>query len=239
MFSMPPFFKEIFKHLPSALLDVISWGEMLKEVTKLSNRILTKKGAPSGILGVENMELVEELTGAKLERSHGEKILQLYFSQIMNNSQFFLDFRLKHFSQIDNQIQWSPGGLWAQMDPPFLRGMRKIYLGYYDHDDALFLQGMLECGLVKKEWQEAKRNEVIEVFKKHFSSGREETISFDIEVFKESFTQIFKTLVKNKIQLDKNFLYLGIMLVTLYLCLDELGGEYDVSAIFKNAHPHP
>ena len=51
--------------------------------------------------------------------------------------------------------------------------------------------------------------------------------------FQKSFTEIFKTLVKNKIMLDKNFLYLGIMLVTLYASLSEIGGEYDVSGIFN------
>ena len=45
MLSVPPFFKDIFKHLPSALLDLISWKEMIYEVGILSNRILTNKGA--------------------------------------------------------------------------------------------------------------------------------------------------------------------------------------------------
>ena len=59
-----------------------------------------------------------------------------------------------------------------------------------------------------------------------------------MEDFQASFAKIFQTLVNNKIQLDKNFLYLGIMLVTLYLSLSELGGEYEVSTIFKDCMDH-
>lgn len=59
-----------------------------------------------------------------------------------------------------------------------------------------------------------------------------------MEDFQASFAKIFQTLVNNKIQLDKNFLYLGIMLVTLYLSLSELGGEnFDIRHSFKREYP--
>ncbi len=243
MFSVPPFFKDIFRHLPSALLDLISWKEMIYEVGILSNRILTNKGATEVSnelkkLNIDHFELVSQLKDSVPNPDWGNKILMIYFYQIMNNSQLFLDFRLKLFSQSENKIQWSPGGLWAQMDHDFISGIRKVYQGYYFNDDALFIKGMLESGLVKREWSEEKKNEVIEVFKKHFSNGRNERITFTMEDFQNSFAKIFQTLVKNKIQLDKNFLYLGIMLVTLYLTLDELAGEYDVSSIFKDCVDH-
>lgn len=243
MFSVPPFFKDIFQHLPSALLDLISWKEMIYEVGILSNRILTNKGATQVSnelkkLNIDHFELVSQLEDSTPNPHWGNKILMIYFYQIMNNSQMFLDFRLKHFSQAENKIQWSPGGLWAQMDPHFISGIRKVYRGYYFNDDSLFIKGMLESGLVKREWSEEKKNEVIEVFKKHFSNGRNERITFTMEDFQASFAKIFQTLVKNKIQLDRNFLYLGIMLVTLYLTLDELAGEYDVSSIFKDCVDH-
>lgn len=240
MLGIPPFFKEIFKHLPNALLDLISWREMLAEVTVLSNRLLTNQGSTDARLDAKKLisadiELVEELSAGKLDITSGEIILKLYFTQIMKGQKIFLDFRPKYFSGSNNKVYWNPGGLWAELDQDFAKGIRKVYLGYYNNNDTLFAEGMIESSLVKKEWDEAKKNEVIEVFKKHFSNGRNEKIAFDIEVFKNSFAQIFKTLVKNKIQLDKNFLYLGIMLVTLYITLNEIGGEYDVAKIFQEA----
>ena len=245
MFSVPPFFKDIFKHLPSAMTDLISWKEMIYEVGVLSNRILTNKGATHVSndlkkLNIDHFELTSQLEDSTPNPGWGNKILMIYFYQIMNNSQLFLDFRLRLFSQYQNTFQWSPGGLWAQMDQDFISGIRKVYRGYYFYDDSLFSEGMLESGLLKREWSEDKKNEVIEVFKEHFGNGRNEGITFTMEDFQKSFAKIFQTLVKNKILLDKNFLYLGIMLVTLYLALDELAGQYDVSSIFKdcvNHHP--
>ncbi|MBC7712453.1 MAG: hypothetical protein H7177_03895 [Rhizobacter sp.] len=240
MLGIPPFFKEIFKYLPNALLDLISWREMLGEVTVLSNRLLTNKGAleakiDAAKIVTPDIVLIDEFSGENLKFSHGEMILKLYFLQIMKGQKIFLDFRPKHFSGAENKIQWNPGGLWAEMDQEFSEGIRNVYRGYYNNDDQLFAQGMIESGLVKKEWDESKKSEVVEVFKKHFSNGRGEKIAFDMDVFKESFAQIFKTLVKNKIELDKNFLYLGIMLVTLYITLDQIGGSYDVSTLFHEA----
>lgn len=237
MLGIPPFFKEIFKHLPHALLELISWREMLAEVTVLSNRLLTNKG----ILEAQNE--VRAITGPKivfveapqvgvLDVFHGEKILKLYFMQIMKGKKIFLDLRPKYFAGHGETLFWAPNGLWAELDPDFAEGIRKVYSGYYQNNDSLFSEGMMEAGLIKKEWDESKKNEVLEVFKKHFSNGRNEKIVFSIDAFKDSFTQIFKTLVKNKIQLDKNFLYLGIMLVTLYITLDQIDGEYDVTKIF-------
>lgn len=240
MLGIPPFFKEIFKHLPNALLDLISWREMFAEVTVLSNRLLTDKGAleaKSAVrdLKIPGIELSDELNSGKLTIEHGEIILKLYFSQILKGSKIFLDLRPKHFAGLETLVQWRPNGLWAELDSDFAQGIRKVYLGYYHNDDHLFAQGMEESGLVKSEWDINKKAEVIDVFKKHFSNGRNESIAFDIEVFKLSFAQIFKTLVKNKIELDKNFLYLGIMLVTLYITLNEIGGSYDVSKIFQDS----
>lgn len=240
MLGIPPFFKEIFKHLPNALLDLISWREMFAEVTVLSNRLLTDKGALEAKLAVRDLnvagiELSDELSSGKLTINHGEIILKLYFAQILKGSKIFLDLRPKHFAGLETSVQWYPNGLWAELDFDFAQGIRKVYLGYYQNDDHLFAQGMEESGLIKAEWDSGKKNGVIDVFKKHFSNGRNEPIAFDIEVFKLSFAQIFKTLVKNKIELDKNFLYLGIMLVTLYITLNEIGGKYDVTKVFQDA----
>lgn len=240
MLALPPFFKEIFKHLPNVLFDLISWREMLSEITILSNRLLTNNGATEARLEIEkiltaNIVLTKELPEGNLEIIHGEKILKLYFLQIMKGHKVFLDFRPKYFSSDLQKISWNPNGLYAQLDDAFLEGIRKVYKGYYHNDDNLFTEGMLESGLIKKEWDELRKIEVMDVFKKHFSNGRDEKIAFNVETFKNSFAQIFKTLVKNKIKLDKNFLYLGIMLVTLYITLNEIGGTYDASSIFKEA----
>jgi len=238
MFGVPPFFKEIFQHLPDNLSDLISWREMLGEVTSLSNKLLTKKGAADTrselipLLG-NDIEFVNDLSSGPLDQKNGERILRLYFLQIMKSKKMFLDLRPKHFSGTSDKLLWDPNGLWASLDADFAEGIRMVYRGYYQNDDELFTAGLEKSKLIKNEWPIEKKQEVVEVFKTHFSNGRDEKVVFTMEGFQKSFTEIFKTLVDNKIRLDKNFLYLGIMLVTLYMSLNQTNGDYDVSRIFN------
>jgi len=240
MFGIPPFFKEILEHLPNALSDLISWREMLGEVTSLSNRMLTGKGAAavktelSPIINPD-IEIVDSLTPSALNAVDGEKVLKLYFLEIMKGQKMFLDLRPKHFASLHGKLQWNPNSLWAELDPDFAEGIRMVYKGYYQNNDTLFAEGLEKSRLINANWPEDKKREVIEVFKTHFSNGRGEKVSFTMDGFKHSFTEIFKTLVKNKILLDKNFLYLGIMLVTLYMTLNKTGESYDVSKIFNES----
>lgn len=236
--SIPPFFKEIFLHLPHALLDLISWKEMISEVTVLSNRQITGKGADAAYEGLvgnldERVTLAKELMPTVLNPKEGELILKIYFDQIMNCDIMMLDLRTKHFAANDTGLSWSPGKLWASFDPEFREGIRKIYHGYYFYNDQEFAEGLTQCKLIKAEWTQSQKDEVIDVFKTHFGSAREGNVVFSLDHFKKSFGNIFTTLLKNKIRLDKNFLYLGIMLVTLYISLDAIGGAYNVSNIFK------
>lgn len=238
MFVIPHFFKEIFKYLPDNLSDLISWREMLGEVTLLSNRIITKKGTAevkSGLKSIlgSDIEIVNELPDASLSTNDGEKILKLYFLQIMKTQMMYLDLRPKRFAGNGDKLLWEPNGLWGELDAYFADGLRMIYSGYYQNNDELFAKGLEKSCLIKSNWSVEKKQEVIEVFKTHFSNGRLERVTFTMTGFKKSFTEIFKTLVKNKIMLDKNFLYLGIMLVTLYASLSEIGEAYDVSEIFN------
>lgn len=212
---------------------------MISEVTVLSNRQITGKGAEAAHNGLagkldEKISLVKDLMPTVLNPKEGELILKIYFEQIMNCDIMMLDLRTKHFAADDSGVSWSPGKLWASFDPEFREGIRKIYHGYYFNDDQEFAEGLKKCKLLKSDWNQSQKDEVIDVFKTHFGSAREGNVKFSLEHFKKSFGNIFTTLLKNKIRLDKNFLYLGIMLVTLYISLDAIGGEYNVSKIFKN-----
>lgn len=214
---------------------------MISEITTLSNRLVTGKGVDSVKSSLKpvissNIQFVDTLSQKKIAAENGEILLIIYFTQIMHSRIFFLDLRSKHFGQFETaskDFQWKPGNLWAELDEEFSLGIQQVYKGYYADDDLLFAEGLKKCHLIKTEWGEDQQNEVLKVFKEHFSNGREEKVRFNLEHFQKSFSAIFKTLLKNKIKLDKNFLYLGLMLVTLYMALDEIGGEYDVAEIFN------
>ena len=212
---------------------------MLVEVTILSKRLVSAKSdkaLQTELAKILEKEIVfsESATPGPLLQSDGEKILKIYFCQIMKSKKVYLDLRPKYFSHKENQLLWHPNNLWAEFDLAFSEGIRAVYRGYYLENDSLFRTGLLQCGLIKESWSAEQKREVMEVFQKHFGAAREKPTRFDLDHFKSSFGNIFTTLLKNKIRLDKNFLYLGVMLVTLYIALDEIGGEFDVSAIFKD-----
>lgn len=217
---------------------------MFYEVSLLSNRLLSAKGALEIREQLtktipKNFHIQDSLTQSELTKNDGKNILKLYFILIMKSDHVFLDFRKKHFAHesvknSDARLIWVPGNLWAKFDPHFLEGLRQVYRGYYGNDDALFELGLEGCGLIKASWPREQKEEVKAVFLKHFSNGRTDEISFDLSILKNSFTEIFKTLLKNKITLDKNFLYLGVMLITLYMTMSEIGGLYNTSDIALN-----
>lgn len=55
---------------------------------------------------------------------------------------------------------------------------------------------------------------------------------FNIEDFKRSFINIFHFLLEKKVRMSADFMYLGMMLVTLYLHLEELKKPLSVKEIF-------
>ncbi|OYW78781.1 MAG: hypothetical protein B7Z19_06555, partial [Polynucleobacter sp. 32-46-5] len=50
--------------------------------------------------------------------------------------------------------------------------------------------------------------------------------------FKNSFINIFHFLLEKKVRMSADFMYLGLMLVTLYLHLEELNQPLNVRTIF-------
>lgn len=181
--------------------------------------------------------IVKNIENNILDNQCGEKILKLYFYQIMESEVLFLDFRKKHFTKIvtENEVlmHWHPGYLWASFDKSFRDGLRNVYLGYYGNDNILFRKGLVACKLIHENWPDNQKKEVENVFQKHFSNGKNGKVFFNIKQFQDSFGEIFKILLENKITLDKNFLYLGIMLITLYMTLSEIEGDYEMSRIFN------
>lgn len=256
----PAIIQDIIKNLPQVIFDLISWKEFMQQSALLSKRLLIdhesdtlreikqklKVILPNDIYMASEFDVQIGLT-EKLGIKEGEKILHLYFLQIMNCEKYFLDFRSNLFclkklddnlGANDNKFKFvfRPNHLWGEFDPHFGQGIRQVYQGYFDKNEKLFTEGLLLCRLIGEDFSEEQINDVRDVFIKHFSSGITEKVSFDLEKFKESFSAIFQVLLKHKIKIDKNFLYLGISLVTLYMTLSQIGGSYDVAKIFKQVN---
>jgi predicted unusual protein kinase regulating ubiquinone biosynthesis (AarF/ABC1/UbiB family) len=241
---LPAAFKDLLQHVPTLLFDVVSWGALTKDATLLSTRLLTGSGAdearktvantlPQGVKFTRNEPQMP--TGSVARRMVGEKILEIYFDQITRPAPMFLDLRLNRFGVEENQIVWNPSSLWGEFSPDFVKGLKDLYAGFYGQDDQLFQLGLLKSGLVSNEWSIADKEKMAHLFRAHFGSALDEPMAFRLKSFQQSFQAVFAFLLEKKVKLTTDFLLLGVMLVTLYLALEELGDEYPVAKIYHQS----
>ncbi len=241
---LPAAFKDLLQHVPTLLFDVVSWGALTKDATTLSGRLLTGSGAnearqfvsttlPQSVKFTNSNPKMP--AGDVARHMVGEKILELYFKQITRPGPMFLDLRLNGFGVEENQIVWNPSTLWGEFSTDFVTGLKDLYAGFYGQDDQLFQQGLLRSGLTSSDWSEADKQKMAQLFRAHFGSALDEPMAFRLKSFQQSFQAVFAFLLEKKVKLTTDFLLLGVMLVTLYLALEELGDEYPVAKIYHQS----
>lgn len=241
---LPLAFKDLLQHVPTLLFEVVSWTSLSRDATVLSKRLLTGTGAD-----LARQKLTPELPEGVVFTTHtadlphtaqarhlvGEKILELYFRQIARPGPMFLDLRLAGFSVHENLIQWNPTSLWAEFSEDFVAGLSDLYAGFYGLDDELFQRGLLKSGLTQSHWSDEDKAHMAELFRAHFGTALDTPMAFNLEAFQKSFQTVFAFLLEKKVKLTTDFLLLGVMLVTLYLSLEEIGGEFAVAEIYHRA----
>ncbi len=241
---LPGAFKDLLRHVPTLLFDVVSWNALLKDATTLSKRMLTQEGAaearealapqlPPG-LSFSDQPLTPPAT-PEARRLLGEKILALYFVQVHSGTAMFLDMRLTGFGLTSSGIGWNPTTLWASFSPLFRTGVQELYAGFYLQDALRFERGLLHTGLIAEHWAPHEKERMASLFRAHFGQAIEAPMRFELAGFQHSFQAVFQFLLEKKVQLTTDFLLLGVMLVTLYLALEELGGEYPVAKIYRSS----
>lgn len=239
---LPSAFKDLLKHVPTIIFEVVSWNALMKDAALLSKRLLTREGAdnarqdvsPHLPTGVSFVDFAPTLPATPESRQMlGEKILAVYFKQLTRPGPMFLDLRLSGFGIADNQVAWNPTSLWGEFSPGFVEGLGDLYAGFYGQDDARFERGLEKSGLTQASWPAADRARMATLFRAHFGQALDAPMKFRLATFQQSFQAVFTFLLEKKVHLTTDFLLLGVMLVTLYLSLEELGGEYPVAAIYK------
>ncbi len=219
---------------------MIDWKQILKDAPVLLKRVSARDGVDDLAQSLTKFWAHRIETGkvnpSKGESSAlGEAALELYFAQIFNPKGMFLDLRLKNFGFDENQkVVFQPSGFWIQWQEPFRLGLLNIYTGYYEGKDELLTQGLLQVGLVQTDTPIAKVQEVKAMLLSHIGGDYKQQ-KFLIADFTASFEKFFQFLLENKIRLGADFLYLGIYLASLYHCLQEVGGAYDVQQAFQTS----
>lgn len=242
---LPEILKEMLKNVPTLLFDVVDWKELTQVLPVMSKRILAKDLASPLLeqigpgLKQYHLQFTGELQGSKTTETSEEQrtliassLLKTYFQQLFNPQGQLLDFRSEFFSFENETIFWKPNGLWAVWKEEFRIGLIEVYKGFYSEDEVMFRSGLKSIGLIQTSWNQKEQDEMALLFKEHFKSSLSDNMLFNIEDFKRSFINIFHFLLEKKVRMSADFMHLGMMLVTLYLHLEELKKPLSVKEIF-------
>lgn len=152
----------------------------------------------------------------------GEKILEIYFAQILACDTSILDLRSSAF--LDDK-KWNPAAIYYHWKPSFRQAIAMMYRGFYLADDDAFSQGLKDLNLLH----------AADKFKEHFGHGSQEAVLFRLSEFKKSFHAIFVSCKEHKSKLHPDFFALGVYLVCLYEHLEALNVPLNVRSSFMKA----
>jgi predicted unusual protein kinase regulating ubiquinone biosynthesis (AarF/ABC1/UbiB family) len=238
---LPGVLKELTKHVPTVLFQVIEWSEITSEIPKITRKILQREGFvaflknQNSFLAPLKIPLLPEINTTKKSawtKQAGEKVLEIYFAQIFSPHGIFLDLRAQNFSVGDGEFIWLPTGLWATLNEKFRQGLLKVYEGFYLGHEEIYYQGLIDIGLMDSAWSDEDKKKMANLFREQFGDANTESVAFSLEMFNQSMTRTFNFILQKKRQITKDFLYLGIYLVTLYSTLEKVGSPLPVKQIY-------
>jgi hypothetical protein len=244
---LPKFFKDVLQHIPTIALKSLDWKGVFKEMGPMLLRLGKGPLGKSEKATLESFETqgVKIVTSLSSNRSssqlsldekylRGQKTLELYFQQFKNPNGACIDLRYKFFENNLTTIEWTPSNVWYEFSKEFRNALISIYKGFYFKDDEVFTSGLQQIGLTENLFPE-KTQELKKLFFSHFGPGEQDVVKFEISQFSESFYELFHFFVENKVKLHKDFIFLGIYLVTLYLHLEDLDIELNPKEAFLKA----
>ena len=245
---LPKFFKDVLKHIPTLALKSVNWKDVLKDMGPFVFRLGTKELEKTKRVTIEDLNIsklkiynsVNErkkiVLSSKERREQGQILLSLYFSQFKNVNGLNLDIRASHFDYSESTLNWLPNNCWYKMDNLFRESLIDLYSGFYHDNNELFESALKKTGLTKN-LNEEKTIELKKLFYEHFTPGDQILVKFRVSKFSESFYELFHFFVTNEVELETDFIFLGIYLVTLYMHLEELDESFDVRAAFLEVYP--
>lgn len=238
---LPGVLKELVKHVPTVLFKVVDWNELMAELPKLSRRLLQKEGYEELFHKQQNLLLPFSIkvtdqnlkrTTHELTHTSGELLLHLYFAQLFSPDGLFLDLRTQHFHLEDQELSWHPSGLWVKFEEKFRQGLLEVYEGFYLQNEEKYRHGLKCIGLLQESWSAEDKEQLAQLFKGQFGEALTSAMSFDLSHFQTSILKMSEFMLSKEVNISKDFLYLGIYLVTLYDHLDNSELKYPVRDIY-------
>lgn len=232
---LPGILKELSKHVPTVLFQTVEWSELASELPKITRRMLHKEGytelfiQQKDFLTPLDIKLVHSpLTDNSMD---GHKLLDLFFAQLFSPHGIFLDIRSHHFKN-DDIFEWHPSNFWTKFDEKFRLALLDVYEGFYLEIEDKYLSGLERIGLIKNEWPENDKQELAQLFRSQFGNNE---MLFDLEQLQQGMINMSHFMLEKKVHISKDFLYLGIYLVTLYSSLEKTKELYNVKDIYLEA----
>lgn len=244
---LPGVLKELLMHVPTVLFKVVNWNELVSELPKISRRVLQKEDFErmfehqSRLLEAFQIKLTKEQLKSnshQATRWSGERLLELYFAQLFSSEGLFIDLRSLHFHGHPSYLDWHPTGLWTRFEEKFRQGLLEVYEGFYLEDEAKYHSGLNSIGMLNAEWSDQDKQLLSELFKAQFGSALTSEMNFDLDHLRSAILKMSEFMLKKEVNISKDFLYLGIYLVTLYDHLEKGQIKYPVKDIYLKVRKH-
>lgn len=228
---------KIADYLSPVLFQVVPPLTMAQQIRILVANYRDKAKFSNIKLGLDNslgalpwqMRLAPEFDQINKEKveglGFGERLLRVYFWQILTQPTAILDFRSKSWKSVDYGAGiWCPSPLYIEWDHQFITAIRKLYVGFYHGDDKILDESLDAIGLTPGK----------AALLRHFGPDQD-AVAFDLAHFRSSFHDVFVACKHAKSRLHTNVLGLGAVLACLYEHLQLIGGTYDVRSAFFEA----
>ncbi|MEL6344472.1 MAG: hypothetical protein AAFV53_15240 [Myxococcota bacterium] len=223
---------ELKDYISPAFFEVMPARQISRQITNLTRTRLRSPDVARQRLAANVPAEVQVVADASsrppddsVRRTHGQRLLTLYFHQLYHHPTAFLDLRQLRFDASEAQSIWAPGWMRITWEPRFIANIRALYLGYYGGDMDRFDQAIDQLSLRPAR----------DIFLNHFGDGEQRAVQFARTTFHHSFHEAFMACAREGTELHGDFIGLGIYLACLYEHLEALGLAYDVRTAFHQA----
>ena len=244
---VPEDLRQLLRFVPTRGWDAVAWRPMIASLRALSWRYVSGSGVTrlsrSLAPRLEGIALgrpgdaairLESLEHGAQRKAAGDRILQLYFRQWLNDEGQFIDLRPVHFRYGDGRLCFTPNGLWLEVGANFRQGLVALYRAFYGGDEAALEAALERMGMLRPGLDEEAVERLKGLLRAHFGIDQQAQ-HFSIDAFKTSFDTLFEFFLEQGYTLHSDFVVLGFNLITLYLVLERLGQAHDVRAICTEA----
>ncbi len=157
-----------------------------------------------------------------VREDEGQLLLRLYFLQLLDCREAFLDLRQKRFTWVEGMLTWNPGRLLVSWDLDFLAAVRSLYRGFYMGDTPTLRAALRELSVDVAE----------DLFLRHFGDKDQSRLTFSLAAFRRDFHDVFVRCRDHGRVLHPNVIPFGVLLAFLYEHLEHMGVPQDARQAF-------